>query len=70
MSLKTALPLAGMAGLLMQRKAALEGIVREKHRQAREVDGQPADVKQLGAELRKVKRQLAVVSAQDARAGG
>jgi hypothetical protein len=56
--LRAAVPVVGMAALLMQRKAALETMIREKHRLAREEDGAPADVKQLGAELRKVKRQL------------
>lgn len=46
-----------MVALLESRKQALEAMVAERLRAAREA-GKAADVKQLGAELRKVKSQL------------
>jgi hypothetical protein len=47
-----------MRALLQSRKAALEGMIRERHRAARE-HHKPADVTLLSATLRAVKHQLA-----------
>jgi hypothetical protein len=47
-----------MVELLVLRKEAVEGQIAERHRQARE-NGTTADVKQLSAILRAVKRQIA-----------
>ena len=55
--LRAALPALGMVALLESRKQALEAMVAERLRAAREA-GKAADVKQQGAELRKVKSQL------------
>jgi hypothetical protein len=54
-----------MRALLESRKAALEGMIRERHRQAHE-NGTKANVTSLSAALRLVKRQLASL---DKRAG-
>jgi hypothetical protein len=51
-------PATSMVALLESRKATLEGIIRERHRAARE-GGRPANVKMLSATLRALKRQLA-----------
>ena len=53
-----AAPAVKMLTLLLSRKAALEGMIRERHRQARQ-HHKPADVKMLSATLRAVKGQLA-----------
>jgi hypothetical protein len=52
-----------MRALLESRKAALEGMIRERHRQARE-HHKPADVKMLSATLRALKRQIAKAKGQ------
>jgi len=59
--LRAAVPVVGMVKLLQERKAALESMVAERHRAAREA-GTVADVKQLSATLRAVKRQIAECS--------
>jgi len=58
MSLKTALQSKVMVPMLQSRKEALEQMIRESFRVARET-GKAANVKQLGATLRAVKRSLA-----------
>jgi hypothetical protein len=58
--LRAAVPVTGMLKLLEGRKEALEAMVAERFRQARE-NGTEADVKQLSATLRAVKRQLASI---------
>ncbi len=58
--LRAAVPMVGMVKLMESRKAALEAMIAEKHRQAREEDSAPADVRQLSATLRAVKRQIEV----------
>jgi uncharacterized protein (UPF0335 family) len=59
--LRAAIPVVGMATLLEERKATLEGMIRERFRQAREC-GATVDVKQLSASLRAVKRSLQAAS--------
>jgi hypothetical protein len=54
-----------MRALLLSRKSALEGMIRERFRAARE-NGTAADVSTYSAALRALKRQLAVL---DKRAG-
>jgi tRNA A37 N6-isopentenylltransferase MiaA len=49
-----------MLKLLQERKAVLEQMIAERFRQAR-AQGTTADVKQLSATLRAVKRQLASI---------
>lgn len=58
--LRSPLPVVGMLALLEDRKATLQAMIRERFRQARAA-GTAADVKQLTATLRAVKRQLATV---------
>ena len=52
-----AAPASTMRTLLESRKATLEAMVRERHRQARE-HHKPADVKMLSATLRALKGQI------------
>jgi hypothetical protein len=56
--LRASVPVVGMLKLLQDRKAALEAMVAERFRQASEKHS-AADVKQLSATLRAVKRSLA-----------
>ena len=58
MALRAALPVVGMVTLLEERKATLQAMVAERHRAARE-NGTTADVAQLSAILRAVKKQIA-----------
>ena len=60
-----ATPAVKMRALLLSRKSALEGMIRERHRQARE-HHKPANVTMYSAALRALKRQLAIL---DRRAG-
>ena len=53
-----AAPAVKMRALLLSRKAALEGMIRERFRQARE-HHKPADVSMYSAALRAAKRQIA-----------
>ena len=46
-----------MRALLLTRKNTLEGMIKERHRQARE-HHKPADVKMLSATLRALKAQI------------
>jgi hypothetical protein len=64
--LRAAVPVIGMERLLCERKQALEGMIRERFRAARE-QGTTANVTQLSGSLRAVKRSLA--AAQKASAG-
>jgi hypothetical protein len=52
-----------MVTLLESRKAALEGMVAERHRQAR-AHGKTADVSMLSAALRQVKASIKAAKAQ------
>jgi hypothetical protein len=56
--LRAALPVVGMVALLLSRKEALQAMVAERHRAAREAET-VANVKQLSATLRALKRQIA-----------
>ena len=52
-----------MRALLESRKSALEGMIRERFRAARE-NGTTADVKMVSATLRALKRQIAKAKGQ------
>lgn len=57
-SLRATVPIMGMVKLLESRKVTLQAMIAERHRAARE-NGTTADVKQLSATLRAVKKQIA-----------
>lgn len=59
--LRASVPVVGMLALLEERKATLEGMIRESFRVARET-GKAANVSQLSATLRAVKRSLATAA--------
>jgi hypothetical protein len=61
-----ATPAVKMRALLLSRKSALEGMIRERHRQARE-HHKPANVTMYSAALRALKRQIGIL---DRRADG
>ena len=62
-----AIPAADMVKVLQLRKTAIETIIAERHRVARK-NGVEADVRELSATLRAIKRQLVVVNDPDSAA--